>query len=354
MYSYWRLLGVLIVGCCALVQPVAAQSGLAPVVVQPAVRLTLTTPIDAVGDLYAREKVDITPQVAKPITRLHFNDGDRVSKGQLLVELHSSAERAELNAIQVDLKEAVRQLERLQALVKSNAVAESDLDSQRFRVDSLRAQVAAAEVALANLSLYAPFTGQLGLRHISEGAFVTPGTAIVTLVDDRELKLDFSIPSIYVAKLKPGMRVTARTQATGSQVFEGKLASLEASVDVATRTLRARALFDNAAGALKSGMLMRLTLATAPREAVMISEAALVPLGGDNFVFVLHNQDGKAQVLRRKVIVGERRDGAVEILDGLSESDKVVTHGLQRIRDGQAVTVQREAAPVALNHQPTH
>lgn len=325
------------------VSKVAAQT--VPVIVQPAEVIEMSTRLDAVGDLLAYDSIVLTPVVSKTIAAIKFNDGDRVTRGQVLVEMTSGEERALLVESQTLLMEAERQLERLRSLKKSQSISQSMLDTQQHLVESLRAKTQALSARLSDLVLTAPFAGQVGLKQVSVGALVSPGSEITTLVDDSKMKLDFSVPSVHLSKLTIGMPVKATSRSLGDTTFIGNIYSINNQIDVATRSIRVRAILDNTQHQLKQGMLMLVTIDAGVRQALAISETALVPLGGNNFVFVIAEQDGKTIVKRRAIKIGERMPGIVEVLDGLNEGDRVVTRGLQRIRDGQAVNVTSEEAP---------
>lgn len=338
-----KVVAGVVLGASVFCSSLAAQT--VPVTVQRAEEITLSTQLEAVGDLLAFESIAITPVVSKTIVELHFNDGDRVKKGQVLVEMTNASEKALLNEAKINLAEAERQLNRLRGLKKNQSVSKAALDAQYHLVESLRARVEALTANVSDLILTAPFSGQVGLRKVSPGAFVSPGQEITTLVDDSRMKLDFSVPAIHLSKLSIGMPIRAKVRALGNKEITGEIVSINNQIDVQTRSVRVRALIPNPEFELKQGMLTLVGIDAGVRQAMTISEAALVPLGGNNFVFVIHEQEGKTKVERRQIKIGERLPGIVEVLEGLQAGDRVVTHGLQRIRDGQVVVVAKEEAP---------
>lgn len=348
-----KLVAGLIVGASAFCGNLSAQA--VPVTVQLVDEITMSTQLEAVGDLVAYESITITPVVSKTISELRFDDGDRVKAGQILVEMANAEEKALLTEAKINLAEAERQLNRLRGLKKNQSVSQAVLDAQYHLVESLRARVDALSAKLNELIIKAPFSGQVGLRQVSLGAFVSPGSEITTLVDDTKMKLDFSVPATHLPKLSTGMPIRAKVRALGDKEITGEIISINNQIDVQTRSVRVRALVPNPNFELKQGMLTLVEIDAGVRTAIAISEAALVPLGGNNFVFVIETLNDQTLVKRRAIKIGERLPGIVEVLEGLQKGEKVVTHGLQRIRDGQPVQVTKEqtSAQSPLELQPT-
>lgn len=315
------------------------------VVVQAASIQRLDTIIEALGTLHANESIRLTPNGTKKVTRINFEDGQRVQKGQVLVEMTSREESALLEEASFNADEAKKQLDRVRELTKRGAASQSLLDQRVREFEAARARYNATESRLKDLVLLAPFSGVVGLREVSVGALVTPGDQITTLNDDSKMKLDFTVPAVYLRNLSVGLPIEADSRDLGNKVFRGEVFSIDNQIDQVTRSIKVRALLDNKEHELKQGMLMLVSLRAAAREALVISESALVPLGSNNFVFLL--SEGDNTVERRQITIGERLAGSVEVLDGLKAGDKLVTHGLQKIRSGQKVTVLAEEKPVA-------
>ncbi len=317
------------------------------VMVQSASVKSLTTNIEALGTLRAKESISLTSNETKKITRINFEDGQRVAKGQVLVEMTSREESALLEEARFNADEAKKQLDRVQELAKRGAASQSLLDQRIREYEAARARYNATESRLKDLILLAPFSGVVGLRQTSVGALVSPGDEITTLNDDSVMKLDFTVPAIYMRSLAVDLPIVAKSRDLDGKEFQGKVFSIDNQIDEVTRSIKVRALLDNKNHELKQGMLMLVDLKARVRNALVISESALVPLGSNNFVFVINTQDGKTKVDRRQIQIGERLPGAVEVLKGLEPGDKLVTHGLQKIRPGQVVKVMAEEKPVA-------
>lgn len=326
----------------------------ADVIVQAASKMNLSTIIEALGTLRANESITLTSNETKKITRINFDDGQRVQKGQVLVEMTSREESALLAEAQFNTDEAKKQLDRVALLAKRGAASESLLDQRVREYEAARARYNATESRLKDLILLAPFSGVMGLREVSVGALVSPGSVITTLNDDTKMKLDFTVPAIYLRNLSTGLAIVAKSRDLGGKEFNGKVVSIDNQIDPVTRSIRVRALLDNPQHELRQGMLMLVDLQAAARDAVVISEAALVPLGSNNFVFVVNKKGAESIVERRQITIGERLEGAVEVLKGLSVGDQLVTHGLQKIRPGQKVKILAVEAPVAEQSESTH
>jgi membrane fusion protein (multidrug efflux system) len=262
-----------------------------------------------------------------------------VKQGDVLVEMGRDEERALLDEARAAAEEAKRQLDRLTALAGTGVAAKSLLDERQREYDTPQARLAAIESRLRDRIIVAPFDGVVGLRNISVGTLVEPGTLITTLNDDSRMKLDFTVPSVYLPALRPGLPIVAMARALPDQVFEGEIFSIDNQIDPITRSITVRAILPNDRGLLKQGLLMSVELMKNPRDAVVIAEEALIPEARKNFVLVVQDKDGTTVAERREVQIGARRAGEVEVLAGLQPGEKVVTHGTTRARPGQAVSV---------------
>jgi len=187
--------------------------------------------------------------------------------------------------------------------------------------------------------ILAPFAGVVGLRNVSVGALIEPGDVITTLDDDSVMKLDFTVPSIFLASLKTGLPIVATSPAFGKLQFEGNVSSIDSRIDPVTRAIVVRAILPNPERLLKPGLLMHVTLLKNPRDALVIPEEALIPSGRVNHVLVVHQSGDSTVVYRRQVTIGNRRPGEVEIVEGLEAGEFVVVDGTLRARPGQPVTI---------------
>jgi membrane fusion protein (multidrug efflux system) len=313
----------------------AKPSGM-PVKAQPVRLDTVQNEVTAVGSLIADEAVIVRPEIAGRVVELPFREGQAVHKGAKLVVIDGSEYEAVLAQAKADAKTETQRYERTIDLFKNKFVSQDAVDVAKGNMDRAVARVQENEARLAKTTIYAPFSGILGLRLISPGAYVKAGDDIVRLENTSALKLDFRVPEVYVSKLKPTQIVAVRTDAYPNDVFEGHIYALEPSVDEKTRTVVARAEIPNKQGKLRPGMFGRVNvLLESHPNAVMVPEQAIWPQGRDAFVYKV--VDGKAVLT--KVDIGSRRPGEVEISKGLASGDVIVTDGQMKIKDGAPVMV---------------
>ena len=294
--------------------------------------------VEALGTTFSNESVVITASVSDKITEILFEDGQIVEEDALLVVLRRDEQRAALAASEAVLAERRTAYQRAKELESRQYTATAQLEERLAALREAEANRDGAAARLADREIRAPFEGVVGLRNISVGTLVTPGDTITTLDDLDPIKLDFTVPAAYLSTIRPGLETVATTTALPDLEFRGKVHSVSTQVDRVTRSITARALIDNPDHALKPGLLMTVQLLKNPRNAIVIPEEALVPLGETNFVFIVEGDTAT----RREVKTGARRPGDVEILSGIQEGDLVVTHGTMRLRDGQTVNIVEE------------
>ena len=292
--------------------------------------------VEALGTLRANESVDITAKVADRVAAIHFTEGQQVRKGAVLIELDNTEARADLAAAEAAASDSRSQYKRSQELYQTKALSEAQLDQLQATLLANEARVAAARSRLADRVITAPFNGRVGLRNVSLGGLVNPGAVITTLDDLSVVKLDFSVPEMFLSTLQPGLTVEARSTAYADTAFAGRVSGIDTRVDSTTRSVAIRALIDNRDGRLRPGMFMTVKLVRPEGQALMLPEQAIVPENEQHFVYVV--ADGLAH--KREVKIGRRRPGEVEVLQGLTADDGVVVDGTLNLRDGVAVRVQ--------------
>lgn len=308
-----------------------------PIKAAPVTRATLNVEVTAVGTLRADETVMIRPEIAGRVASIHFKEGQTVNAGDPLITLDQDEYKAQLagSAAQVGLEES--SYERLRDLQRKNLTSQQILDETKARLDAARAQQELNRVRLDKTVIRAPFAGTVGLRLVSPGAYVKPGDDIANLESLGAMKLDFRVPETYLARLGVGQILTVRVDAYPDQGFEGTIYAIDPALDPETRTVLLRARLPNKGNKLRPGLFARVSLILERRENALVApEQAIVPVGQK--IFVYRVVDGKA--VMTPVRLGLRRPGQVEILEGLSAGDLVVTDGQLKIRDGAAVTVQ--------------
>ncbi|MBM9514768.1 efflux RND transporter periplasmic adaptor subunit [Desulfogranum marinum] len=318
----------------------AKQKAAVPVFVQDVVAQHLVDEIEALGTLQANEKVDLMSSVTERITVINFESGQRVRKGDVLVEMESAEEEALLAEEKSIVNEAKRQVERLRPLITRGAASQSTMDEAQLEMQTAQSRIAAIISQMKERHIVAPFDGKLGLRNISVGVMAQPGTLITTIDDDSKLKLDFSVPERYLPSIEEGGKITATAKAFPGRVFAGVVESIDSRVDTVSRAITVRAILENSEHKLLPGMLMRVVLQKNPRKAIVIPEEALVPEGNKNYVFTLSKEGNDKKVSFVAVKLGTRKKGMVEVLSGIKEGDRIVTHGTLRLQDGDRVVVR--------------
>lgn len=297
--------------------------------------------VNAVGTLRSNESVMVRPEIAGRISNINFLEGEPVDSGQVLVSLDDTTHAAELADARANLKLAERNFQRLDELFQKGSVSARERDEALARLESTRAALQLAEARLAKTDVNAPFAGILGLRRVSPGDYVTPGQDLVNIEDIDPIKVDFSIPERYLSALSTGQQIRVRVDAFPGQAFEGEVYAVDPQVDPAGRSIAIRAHVANPGLLLRPGLFARVRLIVAERpDALVVPEEAIVPRGERRFVFRV--EDGKAVLT--PVTLGQRREGRVEVVEGLAEGDTVVTAGQLKIRDGVPVAVRQDGA----------
>ncbi|MGN6512541.1 MAG: efflux RND transporter periplasmic adaptor subunit [Lysobacteraceae bacterium] len=299
--------------------------------------------LQALGTAQARESVAITAKVSDVVTRLAFDSGQRVRAGQLLADMNSAAQRADVAAAAASLRDAEQQLRRGAELERQQLIAKSQFDTLQANRDAAVAALAARRAAVSDRTITAPFAGVLGLRQVSPGALVTPGTVITTLDDDSSIKLDFTLPESALSAIAPGQAVSARSDAWPGQVFDGRIAQVDSRVDPDTRAVKVRAELPNPDGRLRAGMLLRVAVQLPARQALVVPEIAIQQEGDRAYVFRV-DAGGKADKV--PVRLGSRHEGEVEVVSGLKAGDRIVVEGTVKLHPGsRVVEAKADAVP---------
>lgn len=296
---------------------------------------SFTDTLIAIGTVKARESVTVTAKVSEIVQTVHFESGQEVRAGASLITLSDRQQQAALSEAQASANEADRLLRRQSELVQQQLIARAQVDNQRAARDAAQARVAQIRAQLADRVVRAPFSGVLGLRQVSPGALVTPGTPIATLDDISRVYVDFPLPEAQLSRVGPGQRVDARAVAYPDQRFEGSVQTVDARIDPGTRAVQVRADLPNPQRLLRPGMLINVEIAGATRSALLLPEIAVTQVGRDSYVYRVGKGDAVEQV---KVALGSRSAGNVEILEGLAAGDRVVVDGTGKIKPGDRIS----------------
>ncbi|GAA0528026.1 efflux RND transporter periplasmic adaptor subunit [Chitinophaga japonensis] len=312
----------------------AARSGGRPLLLDAYVVKTtrLDETIDASGTLQSNEEVEIKPEISGRITGLYFKEGVHVAKGALLVKIYDEDLKAQLAKLQLQQELAKTTLERQENLLKINGISQQDVDVTRNQVSAYGADIDYTKTQLQKTELRAPFSGRLGLRNISLGAIVSPTTIITTLQQIDPLKIDFSVPEKYRTSVKVGDAVEFKV-AGDNKTYKGSIYAMDPKIDLATRTIRIRAIMPNA-GQLLPGAFARVTISLKDMpEAIMIPSQAVIPGTRDKTVIVADS--GRAKIV--VVETGIRNENNVQITSGLNIGDTVITSGILQLRPGMVL-----------------
>lgn len=305
---------------------------------------TVALELSAVGTLLAEESVMIRPEIAGRIVAIHFKEGEPVAAGARLVTIDSAEYRAQLAASSAEAKLNLQRMERAQELYRKGFISSQALDEARGNLDRTAARQSEDRARLAKTEIRAPFSGIMGLRQVSPGAYVQPGQDIVRLENISAIKLDFRVPEVYLGKLRQNQEATVKVDAYSGDLFKGRIYAIEPGIDEQTRTALVRARIPNPGLKLRPGMFARVGLTLGSRDnALVVPEQAIVPKGQNTFVFRV--VEGKAQLTR--VQTGSRNAGEVEITEGVTARDTVVTDGQMKLQDGMPVTILPNQPPQA-------
>lgn len=290
----------------------------------------------AIGTLRANELVVVRPESEGRVAHINFAEGQRVGRGQTLVQLDASVERAVLAQAEAALSLAKANFERADELVRKGAGTLRALDEARAKLRNDEAAVQLAHARHDKMTITAPFDGVVGLRRVSVGDYLSPGADIVNLAMIDPLKVDFRVPEILLPAVAAGQPVSIAVDAFPKRAFTGEVYAIDPVVDAEGRSIVMRARMANPQHELRPGLFARVTLTLAAREgAIFVPEQAVFPVGDRQFVYRL--VEGKAKLTAVKL--GERRQGEVEVLDGLAAGDRAITAGLLKVRDGTAVQI---------------
>jgi len=305
----------------------------------PATPHEFSIKIEALGTLEPRERVVLTANAADRVIGVYFEDGQRVAKGKTLVTLVNEEERAQLASAQATFANARQVYERNQRLATNDAIAQLELERSKSASEAAQANVAAIEARLRDRIIVAPFSGVLGFRQVSNGAYVSPGQPVATLIDDSQMRLEFGVPSIYLSDLHVGLPIEATTKDIVGRTFTGTLTSIDNAIDPISLAVKVRATLPNQDGALRAGTSMSAILSSKARTTLSIPEISIIAEGSKTFVFVADRSRQPAIAKKTEVTLGIRERGNVEVVAGLQSGDLIVTDGVLKLRPDAPIRV---------------
>ena len=330
-----------------------AQGPAKPVMVEATKvrQMTMRDDAEAVGSLRSRRSVVLRPEISGRITQLNFSDGQRVRKGQLLVQLDDQLPRAQVQQSRAELSIARANHKRNQELVAQGFISQRSVDESAANLEVAEAKLALAEATAQRLRIVAPFDGVAGIRGVNVGDYLKDGADIVNVEDLDAVYVDFRLPERLQNKVKTGQTARVAFDALPGVQYSAVVLAINPQIDADGRSLAVRGCIDNRRLQLRPGMFARVTAVFGERsDANVVPEEAIVPDGAAPYVLrvVAGLEEGSQVAKRTPVRLGARTPGFVEVVEGLAPGDVVVTAGQQRLqRDGMAVRVVELGQPSA-------
>ena len=296
--------------------------------------------LSAVGSLVATQGIPVTTEVAGKVSEIHFESGQQVESGTLLLQLDESVEQAELAGIIAERRLAELQYKRREGLLDTKTISRSDVDEARLRLENATAQLATKRALIEKKRITAPFSGWLGIRQVDLGEYLQPGTTTVVLEALDPIYADFSLPERYLDQISVGQPVKIAVQAFPDESFSGQISAMNPGIDPGSRSLRIRATLENPQARLRPGMFAEVRAVLPERSAVLtLPQTAITYNPYGDSVFVIQQGEAGTSVQRRQIETGNVRNGRIEIVSGLEDGERVVTIGHVKLRNGQAVVV---------------
>ena len=316
-----------------------AKAGPPPGVVVEAARVAtvkLPQTLTAVGSLRSDETVIVRPEIAGRIAQIGFREGERIAKGSVIVKLDDSVQQADLDKARANLTLAKTKFERSVDLRNKGFISSQAQEEAENNLKVAQADAELMQARISKATIRAPFSGTIGLRLVSVGDYVKEGQDLVNLESLDPLKVDFRVPELALSQVKDGQTLQVSLDALPDKAYDGRIVAINPLIDANGRSIVIRAQVQNREGTLRPGMFARVRLFTSGlKDTLVVPEESLFPIGDDKFVYKV--VEGKAT--RQKIEIGARREGRVEVVNGLVPDDVVVTAGVVKLRDGVAVKV---------------
>ncbi len=312
--------------------PVGSPSNVTASVIEPE---KLSNEVYASGTVMANEEVQLHPELSGKVIQLNFEEGSKVVKGQLLVKINDADVQANYKKLQLQNKLAEEKLNRQKQLLAINGISQEEFDILQNQYDVIKAEMEYVVAQIAKTEIRAPFNGVVGLKSVSEGAYVTPATLIASIQQIDPVKIDFSVSEQYSSLVKKGDRISFSIEGN-EEKLTAQVFAFEPKIDMATRTLQVRAICSNPKGAIFPGAFARVQLALHDIDSAMMvpTEAVIPDLKGKK---VYRIKNGQAEPV--KVITGLRTDEKIQITEGLTFGDTIIVRGIMSLKPGAAVKV---------------
>jgi membrane fusion protein, multidrug efflux system len=291
--------------------------------------------INSSGTLIPDEQVDLSFETSGKIVGIFFDEGTKVTKGQLLAKINDRPLQAQLLKLQAQKKLSEEREFRQRSLLSRDAISQESYDQAVTELQSIEADIMLLEARIAETELRAPFDGVIGLRHVSEGAFVNVNTQIARLIKNDPLKIEFAVPERYSGEIRPGFPINFTLDGY-AEPFTARVYAVDPKVDASTRNIVVRALYSNPSERIKPGRFVSIQLELSEiDDAIAIPSEALIPEMEGDRVFVYRS--GRAHSI--VVTTGLRTEDDIQIVSGLQDGDTLVTTGVLQLRQGLALTI---------------
>ncbi len=294
----------------------------------------LNNDLRVTGSLIPNESVVLKSEVSGRVERINFSEGEKVRKGQLLVQLNDDEVRAEIEKLNFTKKLNTDNEFRQKQLLTKEAISQEEYETALTTLNTTLSEIKVRQIQLQKHKIVAPFDGIIGLRKVSSGSYINSSDELVTLYSINPIKLDLSVPGKYAAEVNKNDVISFTVDAYEDELFEGKIYAIEPQIDPETRSIKIRAVSENSSGKLLPGQFAKITLTISKFDkAILIPTEAVIPELNGKKVFVRNN--GKVE--NRQIQTGIRMSNTIQVTDGLQAGDTVITTGILQIRPGMAV-----------------
>ncbi|MBI5633500.1 MAG: efflux RND transporter periplasmic adaptor subunit [Nitrospirae bacterium] len=310
---------------------------------------TWETALAAVGTLNAVQGVTLAAELPGKVVRIEFEPGAAVKKGDILIRQDTSSEEAQLPGVLGQVNLYVTNLERANQLLAKGIISRSDRDIAVANAEQARAQADTLRAAIAKKTIRAPFSGHLGIRQVNLGQILREGDPIVTLQSLDQMYVDFTLPQQQLAQIRPGLTVQVTGDALPGVTIDGKITTINPLIEVDTRSIKVQATVSNRMNKLRPGMFVNVSVGLPARQKVLIIPATAVLYApySDSVFVIEENKEGKgSKTLRQQFVrLGEKRGDFVAVTTGLKEEESIVSIGVFKLRNGQAIVIDNKLAP---------
>jgi membrane fusion protein (multidrug efflux system) len=289
------------------------------------------------GTLLANDEVEIRPEISGRVTQMNISEGSEVQKGNLLLKINDDELQAQLKKLIAQKQTAEQTEKRLKELLKINGIGQQEYDVASVQLSSLNADIELTKAQIAKTNIYAPFSGKIGLRNVSIGAYVSPTTLITTLSQNNLLKLDFTLPERYLSGLAKGQDVSFTVDGY-EQDFKAKIIAFDSRIDEQTRSIKVRAIVQNNSSKLVSGAFAQVSLSLGDiNNAILIPTQCIIPEARSKKVILY--KSGKA--VFQKITTSVRDSSRVLVLDGIKAGDTIISTGIMYVKPDAAVSITK-------------